>query len=62
MRKPIVAVVGGNSDVNDIIKDVRKFGASLEDRLILLTGGRPTRSPTTVKDAAMSGAKAKELM
>ena len=62
MRKPIVAVLGGNSDVDDILDDVQKFGASLDSHLILLTGGRPKRSPTSVKDAAMSGDKAKGLM
>src|SRR5436305_1606082 len=62
MRKPIVAVIGGNSDVLEILDDVQRLGASLENRFLLLTGGRPAAAPTNVKDAAMNGASARGLM
>src|SRR5258705_9324517 len=62
MRKAIVAVLGGNSDVRDILGDVKTLCASIGNQCILLSGGRPTDAPTTVKDAALSAVQATGLM
>jgi uncharacterized protein (TIGR00725 family) len=53
----VIAVVGGGSVSEDVLKAARELGAEIGRDSILLTGGDGSKPKKTVKDAAVQGAR-----